>query len=299
MVFLGIILGIGASFSQSISYLFSRRFLKDHRDDWSLLLALSQILMGLMSLAILPFLFTLNDIPAMKAAIIPSIWAAGFYFAAQGALFSALKHVEASRVSPLLGLKVIFIAVLASILGKQHLHWQNWLAVVLSGSAAFFLNEIGGRISRKALTFVVLTVAGYSFSDMNIRELLIALEPTGARGPFIGVCMAYILSGIVGVMMLLKTGVPEKRIWFLAFPHAVTWFASMFLFYWSIVYINLVFAVIVQATRGIISIWLGVLVSKLGLEHIEQSLSGHVVWKRAAAAVLMVLAIALYSVYRN
>lgn len=295
MELFGITLGLGASFCQSLSYLYSRRFLKEYGDDWRMLLALSQILMGGMAAVVLPFIAGMGDLAVMKAALLPSLWAAVFYFMAQGALFAALKRTEASRVSPLLGLKVVVIALIVSILGTQHLDWQHWVAVVLSGSAAFFLNEIGGRIPGKAILFICFTVTGYSLSDMNIKELLIALEPAGLKGPFIGVCLAYIISGILGGMMLVRTGIPDKRAWMFALPHAVTWFASMFLFYWSIVFINLVFAVIVQATRGLISIWMGVIVAKLGHEHLEKPLGRSVVWKRAAAAVLMALAIVLYS----
>lgn len=295
MVISGIALGLGASFCQSLSYLYSRRFLKECGDDWRMLLALSQVLMGGMAVVVLPFIARTSDLPVMRAALMPSIWAAAFYFMAQGALFAALKRTEASRVSPLLGLKVVFIALIATLLGRQHLDSQHWVAVTLSGSAAFFLNEIGGRIPGKAILFICLTVSGYSLSDMNIRELLVALEPAGLKGPFIGVCLAYIVSGVLGGIMLFKTGLPGKRVWMFALPHAVTWFASMFLFYWSIVFIDLVFAVIVQATRGLISIWMGVVVARLGHEHIEKPLDRNVVWKRAAAAILMALAIVLYS----
>ncbi len=295
MIILGITLGLAASICQSLSYLYSRLFLKRCGDDWRMLLALSQILMGGMAAAVLPFFAETADIQVMRSALIPAILAAVFYFMAQGALFSALKWTEASRVSPLLGLKVVAIALIASMLGKQQLAVQHWVAVVLSGSAAFFLNEIGGRMPGRAILFVCLTVAGYSLSDMNIKELLVALEPAGREGPFIAVCLAYIVSGICGTLMLFRTGLPGSRAWMLALPHALTWIVSMFLFSWSLVFIDLVFAVIVQATRGLASIWLGVLVSKLGHEHIEKSLSQGIVWKRAAAAVLMVLAIVLYS----
>ncbi len=292
---MGITLGLGASFCQSLSYLYSRRFLKEYGDDWRMLLALSQVLMGIMAVVALPFTAAGCDFPVISAALRPSIWAAVFYFMAQGALFSALKRTEASRVSPLLGLKVVVIALIASLLGRQHLVWQHWVAVMLSGSAAFFLNEIGGRIPGKAIMLICLTVSGYSLSDMNIKELLVALEPAGLKGPFVGVCLAYIVSGFFGGLMLFQTGIPCKRVWMLALPHAVTWFVSMFFFYWSIAFINLVFAVIVQATRGLMSIWLGVIVARLGHEHIEQPLGGGVVWKRSAAAFLMALAIVLYS----
>jgi len=299
MILLGILLGLGASLAQSLSYIFSRKFIKEYGDNWRLLLAVSHILMGVMSIVILPFLCIGLDLRRLVPAILPAAGAAGFYFAAQAFLFAALKRAEASRVSPLLGLKVVFLALLATLLGKQHLVWQNWLAVVMSGSAAFFLNEIGGRMPIKAIIFVVLTLTGYSFSDMNILDLLVSLEPVGMRGPFIGVCLAYILCGMLGFLMLIRTGLPSRRAWVLGFPHALAWFSSMFLFYWSIVAINLVFAAIVQATRGLISIWLGVIVADMGMEHVEKPLSRAVLWKRVAAGLLMAVAIALYSLYRK
>lgn len=299
MIPAGILLGVTASLFQSFSYLFSRRFLKEYGDDWLMLLTVSHISMGVMSLVILPFLCTGEDISTIKAGIMPSIGAAGFYFAAQGMMFAALRSVEASRISPLLGMKVITLALLAAFLGKQHLHWQNWLAVAMSGAGAYFLNEIGGRIPGKAFVFVGLTLAGYSLSDVNIKDLLGALAPAGARGPFIGVCLSYIFCGLFGVLMLFRTGLPQRRAWLLSLPPAVAWLASMFLFYWSIQAINLVFAVIVQSTRGIISIGLGAVVARMGHEHLEQTVSRSVLWKRVAAAALMVAAIALYAAYRN
>ena len=56
-----------------------------------------------------------------------------------------------------------------------------------------------------------------------------------------------------------------------------------------------VFAIILQSTRGLFSIGLGVLLARWGLIHLEPAVGGRIVWKRLLAAILMVGAIALYA----
>lgn len=60
-------------------------------------------------------------------------------------------------------------------------------------------------------------------------------------------------------------------------------------------FVGPVFGIILQSTRGIMSIIVGVAVSRLGLLHIEAHITHNVFIQRLAAALLMTIAVALYA----
>jgi hypothetical protein len=115
------------------------------------------------------------------------------------------------------------------------------------------------------------------------------------RAPFIAAWIAYIFCGGVGVVMLCIRGWPARRVWVYAVPHALTWLSSMVLFYCMVAIIGVVFSVIVQSTRGVISVGLGAIIARWGFLHLEHHVDRKTFWKRMAAAILMTAAIALYA----
>src|SRR3989339_1483718 len=106
----GIFFGFLAGLFQSISYLCSKLFIKRHKNDIGTLLALSHIIMGIISV---PLVFYLkpDDIPSFTTYQWALFGTAGFYLLGQIFLFIALTRTEASRVSPLLGMKIIILAI--------------------------------------------------------------------------------------------------------------------------------------------------------------------------------------------
>lgn len=109
---MGILLGLLAAFFQSLSYLCSRHFLEKHQGKSLKLLLISHIFMGMASFIILPFLWDVS-VPSFSTYVLPLICCSLFYFAGQSCFVLALKRTEASRLSPLLGLKVCFIALIS------------------------------------------------------------------------------------------------------------------------------------------------------------------------------------------
>lgn len=281
--------------AQSLAYVFTRRFMSRGQGGAYVLLGLSHVLMGVLSLLLLPLLWS-PDWPAVSRWILPSLGAGGFYMAAQVGLFSALKRIEASRIAPLLGLKIMILAVVATLFLDQELGVAHWAAVFMSIAAALLLNEIGGRIPWQGLAGVAVAITGYTMSDLSIRKLVMVFEPVGPVGPFAGACVTYVLCGVLGVAMVARSGHTSRHAWRLAAPYALCWFVSMCCFYATITMIGIVFAVIVQSTRGVLSVGMGFLLAHMGHVHLERHTTPAVFWKRVFAAVLMVAAIALYSV---
>jgi drug/metabolite transporter (DMT)-like permease len=289
----GIISGFCAAFFQSLSYVGSRWFLKRAGGSPLQLLGISHIWMGLAALLLFPLLAS-PTMPPLKAYWLPGIGAVVFYMIAQAGLFLALRHTDSSRISPLLGLKVFVLALISVAALNKVLNGWQWGAVALCVGAVFILNESGGRLPWAAMLAVWLTVIGYSLSDLCIKFLVVALQPAGARAALIGVCVTYMMGAVAGVPLVLSQPAGGSRLWGMAAPYAACWFISMLFLYITFDRVGVVFGNIIQSTRGLMSIGLGVMVVRLGMLDLERSVARHVVARRLGGAVLMTAAIVLY-----
>lgn len=289
----GLVCGLVAAFVQCLSYVASRRFLSARPGRAGLLLGVSHIWMGLFSVVLFPFLWN-GDWGMLTASVRPVIGAGGFYMVAQLFLLNVLGRVEASRIAPLLGLKIVGVALISALFLEVRLEWFQWGAVGLSVAAAFLLNRIGGRLPVVVAMAVLVTVMGYSLSDINIRVLVNTVGSAGAGASSMAVCLSYLFCSIVGAALLIKEGFPARKVWVDALPFSLFWYASMLFFFASVWLVGVVYSVIIQSSRGLFAIGLGVLLARWGYLHLEQQVDRRVVWRRIAAAILMIAAIALY-----
>jgi drug/metabolite transporter (DMT)-like permease len=295
----GVVLGLTAATAQSVSYIFSRVFVIGRRRGVAQLLVLSHIAMGVVSAALLPVLWT-DAVPALSAYLPALAATSGFYLLGQLGLFLVLRHVDASRVSPLLGMKILMLAVITVSALGGHLSGLQWTAVALGVAAAFILHYSGGAISLPAFAGIVFTCLCYSLSDLSIQWLLRALEGVGAvRAPVLATCLSYVLCGLAATALLPWARPGTRRDWPDSLPFAAFWFLGMILFFAAVAAVGVVFANILQSTRGLISILIGAHVAGAGMIHVERRLSRGVFVRRMAAASLMCLAIALFVIGRS
>lgn len=307
MLVIGIMLALAAALAQSTAYILSRVFVVGRPNGSNQLLIISHLLQGLAGVALV-LIFWPEHPPPFADYAWPLAGDAFFYMVGQAGLFYALKHTQASRVAPLLAMKVVLLAILAAVFLNQSIAPQQWAAVVLAVGAAFVLNYSGGGIPRLALLGVAMAVVGYSLSDTCIKLFLDIFAPAygdaAEVGPrlkagMLGVGMAYVICGAVAALFLPWAGSRSWRTWVATMPFAGTWLLSMFLLYGSFATAGIVLANIVQSTRGIMSVVLGVLLASWGLLHLETHVSRGVLARRLGAAVLMCLAIALYVLGAN
>jgi uncharacterized membrane protein YadS len=80
-----------------------------------------------------------------------------------------------------------------------------------------------------------------------------------------------------------------------AIPFSVAWFISVAALYTCFALAGAVFGNILQSTRGVMSIGLAAVIAKLGHLHLESLTPRSVMVRRIVAAVLMTIAIGLYS----
>jgi len=298
VVIQGILFGLAAAFCQSVCYILSRFFVTREGNSSPQLFVLSHVTMGGMAVVLLPFLHS-SQCPRIEAYLFPMLGAALFYLAGQAALFQTLRWTEASRVSPMLGLKILFLALITAAFLGQSLSVMRWSAVVLCVLAAFVLNYSGGSIPWQAVLSMLFCCLGYSLSDLSIGELVERLREMGSfRGAAYGVCATYVVTGAVGVALLpfVKRDRLRRRAWYAALPVSISWFLAMVCLYASFKLIGVVPGNIMQSTRGILSILLGGLIAHRGMTHIESRVAAGVLWSRVGGAVLMFGAIVLYLV---
>ena len=295
--FAGIGFGLGAALCQSLSYLFSRRFMRKTERSALLLLVLSHVVMGALSLAVLAMTGT-SRMPRLATYIWPLVGSAYFYLAAQLGLFRVLRCQESSRIAPLLGMKVLVLALLSVAFLHQRLGAFQWTAVGMCVAAAWLLNEAGGRIPWPSLLTLLLTIVGYCLSDINITILVGRVASAGPLAPVTAACMSYVLCAVAVLPFAFRRDACSRRVWGAAAPHALAWFSAMCLLYACFGLIGVVFGNIVQSTRGMMSIALGWAVAHAGMVQIESHAPRAVFWRRMAGALLMTTAIAVYLIGR-
>ena len=294
MIFAGIITGLVAALLQSCSYLGSRFFLSRHLSPLGLFI-LSHMIMGLFSLMMLPFLFPAEPPPFSKY-VLPLFGMAFFYMGGQIAFFRAIKYTEASRISPLLGLKAVMLTVLCSVfMGASYTPLQ-WGAVILCMFSAFVLNWSGGSIPFKSIIWILITCLGYSLSDLCIKGTVDCFGDIGlVRRSLLCVCMCYLICGIVGLVLsfFFRNRVSLKGMRD-AMPFAFLWILSMIFIFSCFALIGPVFGNIIQSSRGIFSVVIGLAAASMGFVALEQKTSGGVFLRRLAAAAMMTAAICLF-----
>lgn len=291
----GIIIGFAAAVFQSLSYLCSKYFVKKSGAGSWQLIAVSHIYMAIFSIILLIFYWD-DNILQYSRYLKPLLFCALFYFTGQLGLFMALKYTEASRVSPLLGLKLIILTVISVVFMDKAYTPLQYVSVVICFVAAVMLNYSGEKIAVKALLWIVVTCSGYSISDINIGYLVDSLSFTDRFGSVIlAASLCYALCGVFALVFLAVRPVRSLKIYKAALPFSVFWFSAMLAIFACISILGVVYANIIQSTRGIVSIILGIVIASKGYDFLEIKIGRDVFVKRLIAGVLMFSAIVLFS----
>lgn len=310
----GIVIGLLAAVLQSVSYLVSASFVRAYAGRSgaaTALVARSYLVMGAFSALALPVLCHAypGRVPpfalwggAAAAAIVSNM-------IAQAAMFFTLKAADASRVSPLLGVKILFLALLGIVLaGDRYGVWQ-WGGIALALVSALLLSRSGGRLGVVGIVGVAVTALAYAGSDFCIRLQQTAFHEYAqtlvARGetplPVVSANLAilwadYVLGGVAALVALPFTGRYPARAWPRhVVPYAAVWLGAMTLLYLSFELLGVVHGTIVQSTRGLISIGFGYALARLGGTALERRLPASVFLGRVLAGALMFLAILAFT----
>lgn len=299
MIVLGIVSGVLTAILQSMSYLFSSGFIARYKSPLRLLI-FSQLAMGVISVPFIVFFF-----PARLLGMLPEfggyilVWIVCFA-TGQAAFFNMLRNIEPSRSASLLGLKIIVLSVIYVGIGGNRLNGLQWLAVLLSTAAAVGMNWSGGSsFTVKGILWLALTLVFYSLTDMAETHLVRMPASGSMIRDAIGVVA--ICYGILALatLPLLRRFRWTRRQFVCAIPFGVAWYLSQAALFVCFGLLGVVFGNVIQASRGLFSIVFGILVVALGHVRLDARISRRMWLRRAAAAVLMAVAIILYAVAQN
>ncbi len=302
MIF-GFLAGLGAATSQSFSYLGIRHYVQRRPAGAAMqLLILGHIWMALFALVLLPFCWPTAAIP-WRAFLPPFIAATILYTAGQLSLAIALKHAEASRVSPLMTSKLIVTGTLTALFGQplgdtSFITPLQWFAVLLCLIAGISINYTGGRMKTIAILAVAGAASSFSLSDWNINLMIKALlmQPAIDRlhASLLTEALSYLFTGLLVVPLLKPLGTRKPADWIDAVPFAAAWFIAMIFLFIAFSSVGIMLGSILQCTRSFITIGLAAAFMYRGHEHIEPRQPRSVILRRFAAGFLMFIGITLY-----
>jgi len=224
-----------------------------------------------------------------------------FYLAAQICFFLALRKAEASRLSPLLGSKIIILAIISVLFLDQTFTPLQWMGILFSFIAAVLLTGAGPRVPAMAIVLISITCLGYCLSDINIAVLIPHFEPEMGKIPasIFSTALYFIVCGIVSLIILICLKKTPAAMWKDAIPFSIFWYTAMLCLFGCFGTVGIIFGNILQSTRGIISVVLAAFVSMMGFHLIEQKVTRYVLIKRIFAAALMTAAVAIFKIYGN
>lgn len=224
-----------------------------------------------------------------------------FWMLGQSLIFLAQRQVDASRIVPLLGLKLPILALIAFFSTGKGFTAMQILAIVLTVTSAFILNNAGKRIPLVTMGVVLAGCLFYSLSDIFVRRtamlMLQQVTSDSLKSAAITTFLTYFCSGFFGVAVIaVRRKSRSARSFVASVPYAIFWLASIIFLTICFARVGTVNGNIIQATRGLFAAVLAPMLAMVGLlRGVEESVGWQVILRRIAAAALMVAAIGCYN----
>lgn len=295
---IGILCGFITAILNSVGYLCSANFLKRYNSPIRLLL-FAQLVMMAASIPVFICTFPFRGLVQPQNFIFSLICWIIVFVLGQGSFFMALKYCEASRLSSLLGLKIIVLTIIFMLSKHHYPNMGQWTAVFMAGAAAMLINWTGSfRMCFKGWFFTFCTLIFYSFCDINETNLVLAIKNCGfgeLKSSIIATAASYTVLGILSLPGLFFLRPTKKQI-ILSAPYALLWLSSQVFLMTCFAMVLPVFGNVILASRGLVSVILGAMLSFVGLQKLDAVISRKQWIFRAIAAVLMISAIAVYSI---
>ena len=289
----GIFSGCTAAVMQSVSYIFSRHFVSRHKSPVYLAIY-SQIVMGILGTVLFFICLGFISFPCtLKYYLLGCAWMIT-YVSAQTSFFQALKTVEASRLSSLLGTKVIALALLSAVFGASF-SAMRWAAVVLCTVAAVGMNFSGEKLSSKSIFWIAMAVVSYALCDLSCTEMVNMMPGDNMLYKSLGVvAVSYSALGLFSLPALCF--IPRRMVYFRdAAAFGATWFMSMIFLMVAFGSLGVVFGTILQSGRGIVSVVIGAVLLYFGYNNLEPRVGKRKWMQRLCMAVLMLTAMTVYA----
>jgi drug/metabolite transporter (DMT)-like permease len=220
---------------------------------------------------------------------------AALFLSGQILTLSSLQRGDVSIATPVLGLKIVFVAVFTTVVIGEPLGWALWLAAILSTLGIATLNYSGAHKVGARATMTILCAGGAAMSYAMLDVLLQKWSPVWGMGRILPLTM-----GLMGLFSLGLCRLFPSPLLSLPRP-ALRW-----LFGGGLVFVlqSMLFATVIasfgQATASNViyssrGLWSIVAISLLGhwFSSTEKELGRSILRWRLAGALLMFVAILL------
>jgi len=302
---IGVIAGLLAAFFSALSYLVSRHHVLSHPElqgegGGKRLIVQGHVLMGIVCIPACLLLWPRGGGLAAASYLPPAGLCAIAYLIGQGCFFTALREVPASRLSPLLGLKIAMLAGIVALVLGPPLDGRQWAAVALSVVAALALQRGDDRLPARALGLILVACLCFAIADLAIVSLIRRLAGGGAEpmGRFhagiLAMAITYVACGAILLPAAPRMWPRSRGGWLPAVQYSLVWLLAMIALYACLGQVGAVFGNILQSTRGVMSVVIGAGLAQAGWHDLEEKVDRATLIKRIAAAVLMTAAIALW-----
>lgn len=289
-MFFGISSGVFAAIFQDAGYVCSRLYVRKTNRPTALLVD-SMIILGAFCALLLPFLFIFG-VPESTAFILPLLGVMAGSMGGQFFLFRSERIVEPSRISSLMGLRIVNVAVASIIFFGESYHWLQWSGIILATLSAFMLNWVGGRIKFGGMGSFGLSLLFYCLSDLSVKHMV---HGFGLKSLILSSFFAMCIVNITGALLLLPLLKREREGFWGASPFAVTWFLKQFFLYCCYASVGPVLANVILSIRGPFSIVIAFILKGFGLKAGEGKVDLATWIRRGIATIMMTCAIIFYT----
>lgn len=209
--------------------------------------------------------------------------------------FMAMDKGDVSVATPVLGLKILFVATLVTVFGRVSLRPQLWLAALLATGGIALLNRRGAHSSHHHVGRTIVLAAGAAATYAVFDVLVQAWSPAWGVGRFLPLTMlsaALFSFSFIPRFRAPLSAIPRPALpWLLGGTFTMAAQSVMFvstIAQWG----NAAAANVVYSSRGL---WSVLLVGFVGhwVQSREQHLGRTILAWRAAGATLMMCAIVL------
>lgn len=296
-MFPGILAGVAAAFFQDCGYLFSRIYVTSKHAPSSLLI-FTQVIMGAAGLLMLPFIWDNSILHDGFFFLLPLCGASFGSLGGQYFFFRAEKKVEASRLSSLIGLRVVVIAILSAIFLGDHYDFRQITGIVLAAFSALVMNWQHGKLDFNGMGSLGLALLCYALSDMSVGHLVLSLKTDSILHSSL-IAMSFVNLLLCAVMLPGFFRIRNKKEITGAVPFAGSWLIKQLFLYICYAMIGPVFGNVIMALRGPIAIILTFILLAFGVKNLEGNVSRRTWIRRIAATAIMFGAIVLYLLSGN
>jgi drug/metabolite transporter (DMT)-like permease len=300
----GVAAGLASGALNAVAFLMSRHHATARPGGGQRMLVLAHLVMGIACLPLVWLLWPPEGVPVADF-LPPLAGSIGCYLASQVTLLAALRRADASRVVPLLGLKIVMLALLVTFLLRTPLDPQQWFAVGASVVAAAVLQGRRDPVPAAVVALMLATCLGFAVADLMIVRLIDvvhAAAPDRSRlwASSLALVATYASCGLLALPFVLVMAVMAVRgprragEWRAATWYGGVWLGGMAALYACFGLLGPVFGNVLQSSRGVLAVIFGAALAHLGWHELEQQVDRATLVRRVAAALLMTGAIAAY-----